>query len=127
MKTFLPVGTNASFQAAEKCFWLSARGSSHIISGAQSPAATCCSEKKAAKFPLRASDDLTESTDIDYLGNLSIIPLGVNGKERERERERESVFLHVQVLVTSLSPSLSSLSVCLSVHPECIKVHRDAN
>lgn len=46
-------------------------------------------ESSASKFLLSASSDLAESTVIDYSGCLSIILLGVNGKERVRESERE--------------------------------------
>lgn len=79
------------------------------------------SRSSKSKFLLRASDDLAEFRVIDYLGYLSIILLGVNGKERERERD----FLHVQVQVTSLAPSLC---VCLPLSSPLLNatVSRDA-
>lgn len=66
-------------------------------------------ESSASKFLLSASSDLAESTVIDYLGCLSIILLGVNGKESERERARNRVRLPpcAGAGYLSLSPSLS--------------------
>lgn len=67
-------------------------------------------ESSASKFLLSASSDLAESTVIDYLSCLSIILLGVNGKESERERARNRVGLPPCAGAGYLS--LSSLVLC---------------
>lgn len=90
-------------------------------------------ESSASKFLLSASSDLAESTVIDYLGCLSIILLGVNGKESERERARNRVGLPpcagAGYLSLSLSPlsfsarhSLSSLGHSLSPPRLCVSL-----
>lgn len=94
-------------------------------------------ESSASKFLLSASSDLAESTVIDYLGCLSIILLGVNGKESERERARNRVRLPpcAGAGYLSLSPSLSfsarhSLSLLprsLALSPTLVCLSRQAS
>lgn len=78
-------------------------------------------ESSTSKFLLSASSDLAESTVIDYLGCLSIILLGVNGKESERERARNRVRLPPCAGAGYLSLSLS-LVLCqaLSLLPRSL-------
>lgn len=89
-------------------------------------------ESSASKFLLSASSDLAESTVIDYLGCLSIILLGVNGKESERERARNRVrlppcagagYLSLSLSLSfSARHSLSSLGHSLSPPRLCVSL-----
>lgn len=94
-------------------------------------------ESSASKFLLSASSDLAESTVIDYLGCLSIILLGVNGKESERERARNRVrlppcagagYLSLSLLLSrSLPGTLSPPSVTHSLPHACVSLSPSLN
>lgn len=88
-------------------------------------------ESSASKFLLSASSDLAESTVIDYLGCLSIILLGVNGKESERERNRVRLppcagagYLSLSL---SLPGTLSPPSVTRSLPHACVSLSPSLN
>lgn len=94
-------------------------------------------ESSASKFLLSASSDLAESTVIDYLGCLSIILLGVNGKERARESERETQSKTSSMcrcrlplslfLSRSLPGTLSPPSVTRSLPHACVSLSPSLN